>query len=178
MFSKLIIGYMHESFQKELKARKANATSKVFEVIIMLGELFNNELISINVLYRGIFQDLLDKPENIKNPRKINAINIELVCKLLEICGKKLDKKSRYDYDEVSKYISKMKYLVNNKKYSYPSNVIDKVFILQELRNNKWKTNKHNKNNKNKNKKNKKKNKGYKNNNKSNSDDEPIMDID
>merc|ERR1712083_1020203 len=100
-----------------------NENNKFIGIIIMIGELFKYGLVSWNVIYSGIFEQLL--PPN-------NSIDVIGVCKMLKVAGSDFD---RRHYKDINNIIARLG------EYSSKFDFRTQCFVrdITEMRRNDWK---------------------------------------
>eukprot|EP00485_Elphidium_margaritaceum_P007895 CAMPEP_0202708538 /NCGR_PEP_ID=MMETSP1385-20130828/20718_1 /ASSEMBLY_ACC=CAM_ASM_000861 /TAXON_ID=933848 /ORGANISM="Elphidium margaritaceum" /LENGTH=976 /DNA_ID=CAMNT_0049367537 /DNA_START=135 /DNA_END=3065 /DNA_ORIENTATION=+ len=119
----------------ELKVRKKKES--FFAVMILVAELFNVDLISEQVVYKGVFEELLP-PRN----KQLSSIDLDGICRLLKRCGKKLDvpknsnasKTNSKQSTHLQKYLQRLAAFA--KRFDFRTQCI--VDEVKEMRNKNW----------------------------------------
>eukprot|EP01083_Nonionella_stella_P139792 427212_1 len=141
-FRKMVIQQTNELFTKhrgyadpveetdpELRELKmAKKKRNFFAVMVLVGELYNVELIKRNLVFRGVFEPLLPP----SNP-SLSVVDLEGLCRLLKRCGKKLDGQAK---KYVDKYLQKL--MTHAGKFDFRTRVL--VDEIKEMRAHDWKT--------------------------------------
>lgn len=119
LFRQQLLSLTHSVFKK---ARNNQESTRFIGIITMIGELFTYGLISWNVIFSGIFEELL--------PPK-SALDIEAICKLLKISGNNFD---RHHYKEINSVLQRLSKYAEN----YEFRIQCLVKEIDEMRRNDW----------------------------------------
>jgi len=114
-------------YQEELDLKKSKLKDNFFAVMVLVGELYNVELIKRNLVYKGVFEVLLP-PKN----TQLSEVDLEGLCRLFKRCGKKLDEEGK---KHVDKYLQKLQSHAH--RFTFRTKVL--VDEIKEMRSNDWK---------------------------------------
>eukprot|EP00486_Rosalina_sp_Unknown_P008148 CAMPEP_0201591524 /NCGR_PEP_ID=MMETSP0190_2-20130828/189676_1 /ASSEMBLY_ACC=CAM_ASM_000263 /TAXON_ID=37353 /ORGANISM="Rosalina sp." /LENGTH=657 /DNA_ID=CAMNT_0048049897 /DNA_START=53 /DNA_END=2026 /DNA_ORIENTATION=- len=112
--------------QEELDIKKSKLKNNFLAVMTLVAELYNAELVSAKVIFRGIFDALLP-PSN----KTLSSIDIEGLCRVFERCGKTLEEKESRGVD---RYLQKL--MSHARKFDFRTKVI--VDNIKEMRSKGW----------------------------------------